>query len=66
MHPGRGQPLSQEKSQSGKYSPIMVFDCRGFEPVDYVFCGGWKVVSVSYCFLQPLFHMKQQPVGENN
>ncbi|KAF3447501.1 hypothetical protein FNV43_RR12687 [Rhamnella rubrinervis] len=45
MVPGRGRPLSQETSQSGKFSPLMLFDCRGYEPVGYVFCGGWKVVS---------------------
>lgn len=54
MVPGRGRPLSQETSESGKFSPLMLFDCRGFEPVGYVFCDGWKVVSVSYYFSLPL------------
>ncbi|KAF7817404.1 UPF0587 protein [Senna tora] len=46
MIPGRGKPLTQESSQSGKYAPLMLFDCRGYEPVDFVFGGGWKVESL--------------------
>lgn len=49
MVPGRGRPLTQDDSQSGKFSPLMLFDCRGYEPVNYVFAGGWKAVSVSLC-----------------
>ncbi|KAK6912787.1 CXXC motif containing zinc binding protein, eukaryotic [Dillenia turbinata] len=43
---GRGRPLTQEHSEAGMYTPLMLFDCRGFEPVDFVFGGGWKVESV--------------------
>ncbi|GAB4854358.1 hypothetical protein Ancab_022944 [Ancistrocladus abbreviatus] len=46
MIPGRGQPLTQEASEAGKPAPLMVFDCRGFEPVGFAFGGGWKVESV--------------------
>ncbi|XP_062160055.1 uncharacterized protein LOC133867339 [Alnus glutinosa] len=46
MIPGRGKPLTQEVSQSGKHTPLMLFDCRGYEPVEYVFDGGWKAESI--------------------
>ncbi|KAL5558748.1 hypothetical protein UlMin_034959 [Ulmus minor] len=46
MIPGRGRPLTHENSESGKYSPLMLFDSRGYELVDYVFAGGWKAVSL--------------------
>ncbi|XP_042520667.1 CXXC motif containing zinc binding protein-like [Macadamia integrifolia] len=45
MIPGRGLPLTFEASQSGKYTPLMVFDCRGLEPVGFVFGDGWKAES---------------------
>lgn len=48
MIPGRGRPLTQMLSEAGKFAPLMVFECRGYEPVDYVFGGGWKVQSVSF------------------
>lgn len=51
MIPGRGKPLTQEAAQSGGFSPLMLFDCRGYEPVDFVFGVGWKVESVSFLFL---------------
>ncbi|TKY57947.1 Transcription elongation factor SPT6 [Spatholobus suberectus] len=46
MVQGRGKPLTQEISESGKYAPLMLFDCRGYEPVDFVFGNGWKVESL--------------------
>ncbi|KAI9118436.1 hypothetical protein K1719_010768 [Acacia pycnantha] len=46
MIPGRGKPLTQETSESGKYAPLMLFDCRGYEPVGFIFVGGWKVESL--------------------
>lgn len=48
MVPGRGKPLTQETSESRKFAPLMLFDCRGYELVDYVFADGWKAVSVSF------------------
>jgi hypothetical protein len=48
MIPGRGKPLTNETSESGKFSPLMLFDCRGYEPIDFIFSTGWKVESVSY------------------
>lgn len=48
MIPGRGKALTQEASESGTYSPVMLFDCRGYEPVDFIFGDGWKVESVSF------------------
>ncbi|XP_024963108.1 UPF0587 protein C1orf123 homolog [Cynara cardunculus var. scolymus] len=36
MIPGRGSPLTNDSSELGKYALLMVFDCRGFEPLDFV------------------------------
>ncbi|XP_004291014.1 PREDICTED: UPF0587 protein C1orf123 homolog [Fragaria vesca subsp. vesca] len=47
MVPGRGRPLTQELSEAGKSTPVMAFECRGYEPVDYVFGGGWKARSLA-------------------
>jgi len=55
MIEGKGKPLTQEISESGKYAPLMLFDCRGYEPVDFVFGDGWKVESVSILFLCYVF-----------
>lgn len=52
---GRGRPLTQEDADSGTYAPIMLFECRGYEPVDFVFAGGWKAQSVSH-IPRPLLH----------
>ncbi|XP_004498924.1 uncharacterized protein [Cicer arietinum] len=46
MIPGRGQPLTNETSESGKFTPLMLFDCRGYEPIDFEFGDGWKVESL--------------------
>ncbi|XP_047338187.1 CXXC motif containing zinc binding protein [Impatiens glandulifera] len=46
MIPGRGSPLTLELSESGKSAPLMLFDCRGAEPVGFLFGEGWKVESV--------------------
>ncbi|KAL6980071.1 hypothetical protein U1Q18_021721 [Sarracenia purpurea var. burkii] len=46
MITGRGSPLTEEISQSGNYVPLMLFDCRGYEPVDFSFGSGWKVESI--------------------
>lgn len=48
MHPGRGKPLTQETSEARQFAPLMIFECRGYEPVDFVFGGGWKAKSVSF------------------
>lgn len=47
MIPGQGQPLTLEQSQAEKFSGLMVFDCRGFEPVGFSFGDGWKAESTS-------------------
>ncbi|KAG2666118.1 hypothetical protein I3760_15G040800 [Carya illinoinensis] len=47
MIPGRGKPLTQEVSESGKHSPLMLFDCRGYEPIEYVFSSDWKAESIA-------------------
>lgn len=46
MVPGRGRPLTQEVSESGKFTPLMLLDCRGFEPVAFSFGSGWKAETV--------------------
>lgn len=46
MIEGRGRALTHEMSESGKYTPLMLFDCRGFEPVDFSFGAGWKAESL--------------------
>lgn len=46
MITGRGRPFTQELAESGKYAPLMLFDCRGYEPVDFAFGSGWKVESL--------------------
>ncbi|WOK91354.1 hypothetical protein Cni_G00045 [Canna indica] len=47
MVPGHGQPLTIEHSQAGIMSRLMVFDCRGLEPIDFSFGNGWKAQSLS-------------------
>ncbi|KAJ8552118.1 hypothetical protein K7X08_028561 [Anisodus acutangulus] len=46
MITGRGHPLTHGDSQTGTYAPLMVFECRGFEPLDFVFRGKWKAESL--------------------
>ncbi|KAI4376278.1 hypothetical protein MLD38_014060 [Melastoma candidum] len=46
MIPGKGRPLTFEDAESGKYTPLMLFDCRGFEPTDFSFRGSWSVQSL--------------------
>ncbi|KAL6215345.1 hypothetical protein ACLB2K_014776 [Fragaria x ananassa] len=43
MMPEFCKPLTKE----GVFHPLMMFDCKGYEPVDFVFGGGWKVESVA-------------------
>ncbi|KAJ8774789.1 hypothetical protein K2173_017235 [Erythroxylum novogranatense] len=45
MHPGKGKPLTQQISDTGKYAPLMMFDCRGYEPESFIFTVGWKAES---------------------
>ncbi|KAG6469470.1 CXXC motif containing zinc binding protein-like [Zingiber officinale] len=47
MLPGHGEPLTLQQSQSGSEAMLMVFDCRGFEPIDFSFGNGWKAESTS-------------------
>ncbi|CAN1219173.1 CXXC motif containing zinc binding protein [Linum perenne] len=51
MIPGKGKPLTQESSEAGKYVPLMMFDCRGYEPEGFLFGSGWIAQSVSSCSL---------------
>lgn len=48
MVPGASRPLTGEDCEEGKYTPLMVFDCRGLEPIDFSFIGPqWKVETES-------------------
>uniref|UniRef100_A0A7N0UU09 CXXC motif containing zinc binding protein n=1 Tax=Kalanchoe fedtschenkoi TaxID=63787 RepID=A0A7N0UU09_KALFE len=47
MIPGRGKPLTQELSESGQFAPLMLLECRGFEPVGFLFGAGWRVEAIS-------------------
>ncbi|EOY29848.1 Uncharacterized protein TCM_037251 isoform 1 [Theobroma cacao] len=46
MIPGQGRPLTHKDSEAGSYAPLMLLDCRGHEPVGFIFGGGWKVESL--------------------
>ncbi|KAL1552370.1 CXXC motif containing zinc binding protein [Salvia divinorum] len=46
MITGRGRPFTQTDAETGAYAPLMLFDCRGYEPVDFVFADGWKAESL--------------------
>ncbi|XP_050234474.1 uncharacterized protein LOC126682758 [Mercurialis annua] len=47
MVPGKGKPLMIESSEKGEYTPVMIFDCRGYEPEGFVFTGEWKAESIA-------------------
>ncbi|KAK1354518.1 UPF0587 protein like [Heracleum sosnowskyi] len=44
---GKGRPLTQGLSEQGKYAPLMELDCRGYEPVEFMFGSGWKAESIA-------------------
>lgn len=46
MIPGQGTPLTSELSQKGEKACLMVFECRGCEPIEFAFGNGWKAESV--------------------
>ncbi|GJM94137.1 hypothetical protein PR202_ga10754 [Eleusine coracana subsp. coracana] len=46
MIPGQGTPLTIEQSQKGEKACLMVFDCRGYEPVEFSFADGWMAESL--------------------
>ncbi|PHT35241.1 hypothetical protein CQW23_27041 [Capsicum baccatum] len=54
MITGRGRPLTHEDSEANKSAPLMLFECRGYEPLDFVFRGEWQAVSVSSSLLSAL------------
>nr|ACN41212.1 unknown [Picea sitchensis] len=47
MIPGRGRPYTIEDSESQEFAPLMLFDCRGFELVEFYFKDGWVAESTS-------------------
>lgn len=46
-----GRPLSLADSKAREFAPLMLFDCRGYEPLDFVYGRGWKAESVSFLYL---------------
>lgn len=46
MVPGHGKPLTVEMSQTQLASKLMLFECRGFEPVEFIFLNLLKAESV--------------------
>ncbi|CAL1386358.1 unnamed protein product [Linum trigynum] len=44
---GKGKPLTQGLSEARKYTGLMMFDCRGYEPVGFLFQGGWMIETVA-------------------
>ncbi|XP_078428149.1 uncharacterized protein LOC144700585 [Wolffia australiana] len=47
MIPGQGKPLTLDLSEAQAAAPLMVFECRGFEPIGFLFADGWKARSIS-------------------
>ncbi|KAF6164284.1 hypothetical protein GIB67_010254 [Kingdonia uniflora] len=47
MEPGHGRPLLLNVSMKANYAPLMKFDCRGLEPVEFSFGRGWKARSTA-------------------
>ncbi|XP_010267076.1 PREDICTED: UPF0587 protein C1orf123 homolog [Nelumbo nucifera] len=59
MIPGHGRPLTLHASQRGMHSPLMLFDCRGLNPVEFAFGNAWwKAQSVSSCVSLFVFLLK--------
>jgi len=46
MIPGYGHPLTLEMSDAVEAAKLMLFECRGFEPVDFLFGDNWKAESI--------------------
>ncbi|KAL6005972.1 hypothetical protein ACLOJK_040017 [Asimina triloba] len=59
MMGGHGQPLTHGAAESGKYMPLMVFDCRGMEPVEFFFGNGWEAYAVWTRVVPNLLHQGQ-------
>lgn len=51
MVPKYGEPLTLDASQKEALAKLMVFECRGFEPIDFIFGDGWVAESVSASLL---------------
>eukprot|EP00249_Psilotum_nudum_P004646 c18151_g1_i1 orf=266-766(+) len=47
MVDGRGKPYTIEDSEAGRFVPVMCFDCRGIEPVEFSLRDGWSAEGVS-------------------
>ncbi|KAH7651284.1 CXXC motif containing zinc binding protein eukaryotic protein [Dioscorea alata] len=47
MVPKYGEPLTLDASQKEAFTKLMVFECRGFEPIDFIFGDGWVAESTS-------------------
>jgi len=38
---GHGKPLTLDDSETGKFAPLILLDCRGMEAVEYIPKDGW-------------------------
>lgn len=47
MVDGRGRSYTLEDSESGKYVPVMCFDCRGIEPVEFSSRDEWAAEGIT-------------------
>lgn len=62
MITGQGRPLTQEACQAGSFTPVMAFDCRGFEPLEFHFGGTWQAESVRTSFMVFEFYWRVRVV----
>ncbi|KAK3024152.1 hypothetical protein RJ639_042836, partial [Escallonia herrerae] len=46
MVPNCGHPLTEDLVEQGEFAPMMLFDCRGYEPFDFAFGSGWRAESL--------------------
>ncbi|TXG69626.1 hypothetical protein EZV62_004561 [Acer yangbiense] len=45
MLPDYGEPHTHKHSLKNEPTTLMLFNCQGFEPSDFVFAGGWKATA---------------------
>lgn len=42
------EPLTEARSEFRNSVPLIQLDCKGLDPVEFVFGNGWKAKSVSF------------------
>ncbi|XP_075106752.1 uncharacterized protein LOC142179777 [Nicotiana tabacum] len=45
--PGHGSKFTASDAIEGDYTPLMMFQCEGLVPEDYLFNGGWRLTTVN-------------------